>query len=166
MVLLFLSPKILSSQLSFRRNIAALFFVVDEIELLQIYVHIFTYRQIGNHFSRKFLHQKTLIRRVSRVTLLTWTGRRLTRSAGMPFYLYSRISCFILHCYITLLKMWLRFALKTHYISLKIKFWSSIFGPIATSFRMLTWSRRLNDQLHFPCRNWWRIQRMECVVIV
>ena len=45
-VLLFLSPKIQSSQLSFRRNIAALFFVVDEIEPLQIYVQIFTYRQI------------------------------------------------------------------------------------------------------------------------
>ena len=45
-VLLFLYPKIQSSQLSFWRNIAALFFVVDEIEPLQIYVHIFTYRQI------------------------------------------------------------------------------------------------------------------------
>ena len=45
-VLLFLYPKIQSSHLSFRRNIAALFFVVDEIEPLQIYVHIFTYRQI------------------------------------------------------------------------------------------------------------------------
>ena len=46
-VLLFLYPKIQSSQLSFRSgNIAALLFVVDEIEPLQIYVHIFTYRQI------------------------------------------------------------------------------------------------------------------------
>ena len=79
-VLLFLYPKIQSSQLSFRRNIAALFFVVDEIEPLQIYVHIFTYRQIGNHFSWKFLHQKTLIRRVSRVTLLTWRQKTNTFS--------------------------------------------------------------------------------------
>ena len=52
----------------------------------------------------------------------------------MAFYLYSRISCFILHCYITLLKMLLRFALKTHYISLKIKFWSSILGQLLPLF--------------------------------
>ena len=52
----------------------------------------------------------------------------------MAFYLYSRISCFILHCYITLLKMLLRFALKTHYISLKIKLWSSILGQLLPLF--------------------------------
>ena len=52
----------------------------------------------------------------------------------MAFYLHSRISCFILHCYITLLKMLLRFALKTHYISLKIKFWSSILGQLLPLF--------------------------------
>lgn len=52
----------------------------------------------------------------------------------MAFYLYSGISCFILHCYITLLKMLLRFALKTHYISLKIKFWSSILGQLLPLF--------------------------------
>ena len=52
----------------------------------------------------------------------------------MASYLYSGISCFILHCYITLLKMLLRFALKTHYISLKIKFWSSILGQLLPLF--------------------------------
>ena len=165
MVLLFLSPKIQSSQLSFRRNIAALFFVVDEIEPLQIYVHIFTCRQIGNHFSWKFLHQKTLIRRVSRVTLLTWRQKTNTFSwHGFLFIFKDLLFHFALLYYSVKNVVTLCFKNALHFAWNQILKFS--FGPIATSFRMLTWSRRLNDQLHFPCRNWWRIQRMECVVIV
>ena len=80
-VLLFLYPKVLVEPAQFsKKYCSSLLRRWWNWTATNLRPHIHIQTDIGNHFSWKFLHQKTLIRRVSPVTLLTWRQKTNTFS--------------------------------------------------------------------------------------